>query len=81
MDDWLSLKSELQKQAEFSGGIVQVTFTPDPNSDVLLVSRNKDMKLKHVPERNAVRWETEKEYGFDRLSEQTAPLAASLIKR
>jgi hypothetical protein len=81
MDNWLSLKLELQKQAEFSGGNVQVTFTTDPNSDAFLISRNKEMKLKYWPERNVVRWETEEEYGFDRLSERTAPLAATLIKR
>jgi hypothetical protein len=33
------------------------------------------------PERNVVRWETEKEYGFERFSDRTALLAASLIKR
>jgi len=81
MDNRLSLRLELQKQAEFSSGVVQVTFTTDPNSDIFLISRNKEMKLKYWPERDVVRWETESEYGFERLSERTAPLAATLIKR
>jgi hypothetical protein len=79
MDNWHLLKLELQKQAAFAGEIVQVAFVGE--FDVLLVSRNKDMQLKYVPERNAVKWETEKEYGFERLSDRTALLAASLIKR
>ena len=78
MDNWHSLELELQKQAAFSEEI-EVTFVAELQA--LLVSRNKDMKLTYVPERNAVRWETEKEYGFDRLSERTEQLAASLLKR
>jgi len=79
MDNWHSLELELQKQGAASQEVVEVTFVAE--FEALLVSRNKDMKLKYLPERNAVRWETEKEYGFERLSEQTAPLAASLLKR
>ena len=78
MDNWHSLELELQKQAAASQEIVEVTFVTE--FEALLVSRNKAMKLKYLPERNAVSWETEKEYGFERLSEQTAPLAASLLK-
>jgi UDP-N-acetyl-D-mannosaminuronate dehydrogenase len=78
MDNWHSLELELQKQAAFSGEIIEVTFVAE--SQALLVSRNKDMKLTYVPERNAVRWETEKEYGFERMSGAVAPLAATLIR-
>jgi hypothetical protein len=79
MDNWHSLELELQRQAASSEEIVEVTFVDE--FEALLVSRNKDMKLKYLPERNAVRWETEKEYGFERLSENTSQLAASLLKR
>ena len=79
MDNWHSLELELQKQAALSDEIIEVTFVAE--FQALLVSRNKEMKLTYLPERNAVRWETDREYGFERLSERTEQLAASLLKR
>jgi len=81
MDNWHSLKLELQRQAGSLGQIVEMTSVAEPDADFLLISRSVCMKLKYVPEGNAVRSETEKEYGFERLSERRAPLAANLLKR
>ena len=48
--------------------------------ELLMVSRTKHLKLTYVPERNAAKWETPKEYGFEPMSGPVAPLAATLMR-
>ena len=43
-------------------------------------SRTKHLKLTYVSERDAVRWETPTEYGFEPMSGATAQLATTLIR-
>jgi len=85
MDQWRSLRSELNKEAETifasSGEIVLVESTDESDSELILSGRVATLKLRHVPERNAVRWETDAEYGFERISEPIAQLAVALVKR
>jgi hypothetical protein len=47
----------------------------------MLSGRVATLKLRHEPERNAVRWETATEYGFERISEPISLLATTLVKR
>jgi hypothetical protein len=71
---------ELHRQAASLQETVEVRFADESDTELLLIFRTEDMKVKYVPERNAVRWETEKDYGFERLSDPTALLVAPLIK-
>ena len=84
MDQWRLLKHELNKEAEAifvsSGEIVLIESGDESDSELMLRGRAATLKLRHVPERNAVRWETDKEYGFERLSEPGARQAAVLMK-
>ena len=81
---WRALKVELQKQAEVilnsSGEVVLVQSTVDSELELLMVSRTKHLKLTYVSERDAVRWETPTEYGFEPMSGATAQLATTLIR-
>jgi hypothetical protein len=83
MDQWHTLKIELHQEAEaiFNslGEIVLVNSSGD--LDVTLVSRTKHLKVTYIPDRNAVRWETPKEHGFEPIPMLTAPLAIKLMER
>lgn len=82
---WRALKVALHREAEAifrsSGEVVLVDSSEESDSQLSLISRTRRLKVSYVPERNAVRWETTREYGFERLPESTGPLAASLVKR
>jgi len=84
MDRWQALKSELQKQAEAisesSGEIVQLESRGESDLELTLISGTREMNLQYLRERNAVRWETPDEYGFERIPETTGRLAAQLIQ-
>ena len=81
---WRALKVALQKEAEVifyaTGEIVLVQPTVDSELELLMVSRTKHLKLTYVSERDAVRWEMPKEYGFEPLSGATAELTTTLIR-
>jgi hypothetical protein len=85
MDQWASLRSELNREAEAiflsSGEIVLIESSDESDSELILSGRAATLKLRHEPERNAVRWETDAEYGFERISEPIARLALALVKR
>ena len=84
MDQWHALKIELHKQAQAifnSSGEVVLIESSGLDSELALISRTKHLKLAHVPERNAVKWETAKEYGFEPIPESAARLAVSLMQR
>ena len=49
------------------GEIVLIESNDEPDSLLTLSHGATTLKLTYVPERNAVRWETETEYGFERI--------------
>jgi hypothetical protein len=55
---------ELHRQAASLQETVEVRFADESDTELLLIFRTEDMKVKYVPERNAVRWEREMEYGL-----------------
>ena len=82
MNNWDALKSALHREARVvfftTGEFVSVAGQGD--SEVLLSLGMITIKLTHVPERNAVKWETAVEYAFERLQDESA-LAALLIRK
>jgi hypothetical protein len=85
MDAWRKLKIDLQTETEAifrsSGEIVLIERIGESGSELMLSGTTATLKLQHVPDRNVVRWETDKEYGFERISEPIARLATFLVKR
>lgn len=84
MDQWQSFRVELHKEAEAifnSSGEVVLVESSAIDSELALISRTKHLKITYIPERNMVKWETAKEYGFEPIPESTASLAASLMRR
>jgi hypothetical protein len=85
MDQWQELKVALHQESEAifhsSGDVVLVESSAESNSVIALISRTKHLKLVCVPEPNAVKWETAKEYGFEPMSESTSRLATTLMQR
>jgi hypothetical protein len=47
----------------------------------MLVSKTNSLKVTYVPEKNVVRWDTDAEYGFDKIPEWTGSLAHTLLRR
>ena len=45
------------------------------------MSRTKSLKLTLYPDRNAVRWDSPEEYGFEQIPEDTTSLALTLMQR
>jgi len=85
MDSWRMLRTELQREAEqifnSSGKVVLIECDDKSDSVLTLSLQDETLKLTYVPERNAVRWDTEMEYGFERLSEPPYQLSKTLMKR
>ena len=85
MDSWQKLRVELEREAEAifasSGELVIVAPDRESGSIVSLVSKTMSLKITWVPEKDAVRSETSDEYSFDRIPEQPALLARSLMRR
>jgi hypothetical protein len=82
---WRALTTALRREIEAifaaSGEIILIEPLNESGSELMLSSRTASLKLKDVPERSAVRWETNTEYSFDRISEPIAQLARTLIRR
>jgi hypothetical protein len=85
MDSWQALRLELEREAgaifDISGQVVVVAPDRQSGSIVRLVSKTMSLKLTWVPEKDAVKWETPDEYGFDPIPEVIASLARSLMRR
>jgi len=81
---WRALKLALQREAEAifysAGEVVLIESRGESDSELLVTSATKHLKLSHVPERDAVRWETPKKYGFEPLSGAPGHLARSLVR-
>ena len=87
MDHWQALKTELHREAEaiFNSSREVVLFESSSDAELTLRRQYTMLKLTHVPERTAVRWETTKEYGFEaercageKPDEALVPLAVPL---
>ena len=82
---WQALKLNLQIEAEEvsseSGTVVIITPTDESGAVLTVESGGKSIKLAWVPERNAVRWDTDREYGFDKISDNLSLLARQIIRR
>ena len=86
LDSWQVLKLELQLEAESifaSSGEVVVVVTPDSESDSVLTleSRTGSLKVTLCPERNAVRWDSLAEHGYEQIPEFMTSLACILMQR
>lgn len=84
MDDWGALRNALEKEASLSnasGPVVQVMFDPESELILMLSVPTKSVTVTYVPERNAVKWETATEYGFEPMKEPMGQVAATLMKR
>jgi hypothetical protein len=64
-----------------SGEIVLIESTNESGSELMLSNRTATLKLKNASQFHAIRWETETEYGFERISGPLAQLARTLMKR
>ena len=82
-DSWQTLKVELQLEAEatFASTGDVVIVTPHSDSVLTLVSGAKSLKLTFYPDRNAVRWDSPEEYGFEKIQEDAISLARTLMQR
>jgi len=76
---------ELRKEARSffysMGDVVLIEPSRETDSELTLGRRAASLKIGFVPDRDAVPWETDTEYGFERISEPVAQLAISLVKR
>ena len=75
----VALQTEAEAMFNSSGEIVLVESGSESDLEFLVTSGTKCLKLTCVLERNAVRWETPKEYGFEPLS-GAGPLAVTLMR-
>jgi hypothetical protein len=82
--NWSELKLALENEAKsVSGGtgeLIRVESDPKSESALVISSKSKRMTLTYVSERNAVRWETAAEHGFERLEEPIDALAKVLLR-
>ena len=74
---WEQLVAHLQERATAS---VNVLRDSDSDLRIMIVSTSKEMTVTFVPERNAVRWETTNQYGFENLQEPLSGLAVDLMQ-
>ena len=85
LDAWQALKLELQLETDrifaSSGEVVIVQPDGESRSILTLESRARFLRLTYIPERNSIRWDTDDEYGFERISDSTASLARELMRR
>jgi len=61
--------------------VVLIELNKESDLDLTLSRKAATLKITFVPELNAVRWETEKESGFELIAEPIARLASSLVKK
>ena len=70
---WQVLKVELRKEARSifysRGDVVLIELNKESDLDLTLSRKAATLKITFVPELNAVRWETEKESGFELIAE------------
>lgn len=74
---WQQLVSQLHERATAS---VNILRDSDSDLKIIVIGTNNEMTVTLVPERNAVRWETPNEYGFERLEEPISGMAVHLMQ-
>ena len=74
---WEQVVAHLQERATNS---VDILRDNDSERKIMIVGSNNEMTVTFVPERNAVRWETRTEYGFERLQEPLSALTVRLMQ-
>lgn len=81
---WCALKVALYRLSQDafhrSGSVILLRLQDESGPRFTLASRDATLQLTLVPERHAVRWDTDKEYGFERLSEPVVSIAKTLMK-
>ena len=64
---WTTIKAELQRETEAifhrSGEVLLIDSVEKSDFELTVTSETGQLKITYVHERNAFRWETEKEYG------------------
>jgi hypothetical protein len=82
---WRELKLELRNEARSifysMGDVVLIELNKRSDLELTLRRRGVTLKVTFVPERNEVRWEMEKESGFELIAEPIARLASSLVMK
>jgi len=82
---WRNLKLELQREAEeifyISGEVIVVTSDDDTDTKLIVVSRTNSLKITYVVDKDVIRWETQREYAFERIPEPAGSLAKTLITK
>lgn len=85
MSSWDDLALELRREAEeilrVTGDVIVVAPTDDSAGKLILVSQTHSLKISHVLDKNVIRWETEREYAFERIPEPPTPLAKILMRK
>ena len=70
-------------RANFPGNrrVILVTPEDEAGTKLVIVSRMRLLRVIHIPEKDVIRWDTEREYAFDRIAEPATALAKALILR
>jgi len=78
------LRAALQRETEaIYSAFGEIILIESNDSDDILALSSKSLLLtvKNTPQFNAVRWDTDTEYGFERMSEPMHNVAKNLIAR
>ena len=85
MSSWDDLALELRREAEeifrATGEVIVVASQDDDETKLILVSRAHSVKISCVVDKNVIRWETDREYGFERITDSPSPVAKMLIHK
>jgi len=83
IEAWQGLTVELRKQCntifQSAGEVILVEVGENSQLELMTISKTKLLKSTYAPERNAIKWETPKEYGFDRLSQRRPQRDSTLL--
>lgn len=85
MSSWGALTLELRREVEESfratGEVIVVVPTDDSATELILVSQTRSLKVSHGVDKNVIRWDTEREYAFERIPESPGPLVKTLMRK
>ena len=85
MSSWDDLALELRREAEeifrATGEVILVAPTNDTAAALILASKMRSLWVSHIVEKNVIRWDTEREYAFERIPEPPTPLAKTLMRK
>lgn len=85
MSSWEDLALELRREAEeifrATGEVILVAPTDDSAAGLTVASKTRLLWVSHVVEKNVIRWDTEREYAFERIPEPPTSLAKILMRK